>query len=85
MKTEFWMDTNIRIECIGGERYALDGWNGEKYTSCWKCIDKWTADPDGVDYEVEPVYDWSKWNDEDGEFQDADGNSFNGIIGYEVL
>ena len=85
MKTKFWMDTNIYIECIGGEMYALNGWNGEKYLHCWKCIDEWTADPDNREYEIGVVYDWSKWNEEDGEFQDTEGNSIDGIIGFEVL
>lgn len=56
MKTIYWQDTDIRIECIEGALYALYGWNGEKYLHCWKCIDRFTADPDGREYEVTPVY-----------------------------
>ena len=85
MKTAYWMDTCIRVVDIDNALYALNGWNGEKYLHCWKCIDRWTADPDGLEYEIIHVYDMSKWNDDDGEFQDEDGNSINGIIGYEVL
>ena len=79
-----WFESDIDIVNIDGELYALDGWNGEKYLHCWKCLDRYTADPDDREYEVTPVYDWDKWNDDDGEFQDADGNAIDGIIGYEV-
>lgn len=84
MKTKYWQDTDIRIECINGALYALNGWNGEKYLHCWKCIDRWTAADDDTEYEITPVYDWSLWNEDAGEFQDSYGNSINGIIGYEV-
>lgn len=84
MKTIYWQDTDIRIEYIEGALYALYGWNGEKYLHCWKCIDRFTADSDGREYEVAPVYDWSAWNEADGEFQDSEGNAVDGIIGYEV-
>ena len=84
MGNEFWCDTDIVICNINGERYALNGWNGEKYLHCWKCIDRWTA-ADDREYEVTPIYHWEKWNEEAEEFQDADGNAINGIIGYELL
>lgn len=80
-----WQDTDIDIAFIDMALYTLNGWNGEKYTKCWKCIDRFTADPDGKEYEVTPVYDRESWNEEDGEFQDADGNAIDGIIGYEVM
>lgn len=79
-----WFDSDIDIVEIDGELYALDGWNGEKYLHSWKCVDRFTADPDGREYEITPIYEWDHWNDEDGEFQDADGNMIDGIIGYEV-
>ena len=85
MENEYWQDTDIMIRHIDGERYALNEWNGEKFLHCWKCIDRWTADPDGREYEVTPIYDWEKWNEEAEEFQDADGNAINGIIGYELV
>ncbi len=79
-----WQDTDIPVAFINMALYALNGWNGEKYLHCWKCIDRFTADPVGKEYEVTPVYDLEAWNEEDGEFQDADGNAIDGIIGYEV-
>lgn len=80
-----WQNTDIDVAWIDGTLYALNGWNGEKYLHCWKCVDRFTADPGGAEYEIAPVYDWSAWNEDDGEFQDADGNAIDGIAGYEVL
>jgi len=73
MKTIYWQDTDIRIECIEGALYALYGWNGEKWLHCWKCIDRFTADPDGKEYEVRPIFE-QVGEDED----DID------IVGYEI-
>ena len=80
-----WMNTDIKIVVIKGNLYALNGSNGEKWLHCWKCTDRFTADPDGREYEIAPVYDWDRFNEEDGEFQDEDGAAISGIIGYEVL
>lgn len=79
-----WMDTDIQIVEIDDDLYALNGWNGETYGHCWKCIDRFTADPDGKEYEIRPVYDWERWNEEDGAFEDEDGTIIDGVIGYEV-
>lgn len=78
-----WFESDISIVEIDGELYALAENNGEHYYG-WKCIDRWTADPDGKEYTITPVCDWSAWNEEAGEFQDADGNAIDGIIGFEV-
>lgn len=82
-----WTDSsNIDVVEIDGSLYALDGWNGEKYGHCWKCKDRFTADPDDDgEYEIAPVYNWAIWNEEDGEFQDENGAVVDGICGYEVL
>ena len=79
-----WAGSDIDVVEIDGSFYALDGWNGEKYLHCWKCIDRFTAAPDGEEYEIRPVYDWSAWNDDAGEFQDENGGAISGIIGYEI-
>lgn len=79
-----WFESDIEIVEIEGNLYALNGWNGERWVHCWKCIDRFTADPDGREYEIVPVYDMTAWNEEDGEFQDSEGNAISGIIGYEV-
>ena len=85
IKTGKWLDTNIDVVAIDGALYALDGWNGEKYGHCWKCIDRFTADVDGREYVIVPVYDWEKWSEEEGAFIDADGAIVDGVIGYKVL
>ena len=73
-----WLDTDIDVVEIDGALYALNGWNGEKYLHCWKCIDRFTADPDNREYEIAPVYDWSLF-DEDA-VQQPDGF----LKGYEL-
>ena len=81
-----WQDTDINIAFIDMALYALYGWNGEKYLHCWKCKDRFTADPDDDgEYEIAPVYNWAIWNEENGEFQDENGAVVDGICGYEVL
>lgn len=77
--------TDIEMVKIDREWYALNGWNGQKWVHCWHCFDRFTADPEGTECEIAPVYDWSRWNETADEFQDADGNAIDGIIGYEVL
>ena len=51
----WWNGCDIDIASIDGELFALHGWNGEKWTDCWKCIDRYTAAGD-CRYEVRPVY-----------------------------
>lgn len=85
MRPMYWLHGDIRMEYIDGDWYALNGWNGEKYLHCWKCIDEWTAYPDKKEYEIVPVYDMRKWNPDTEEFYDDFVGVFNGIIGYEVL
>ena len=81
----WWNDSTIEVVEIDGALYALNGWNGEKWTECWKCIDRFTVDPDDRKYEIAPVYIMDAWNDDAGEFQDENGVAIDGIIGYEVL
>lgn len=52
----WWNDDSIELIEIDGEIYALYGWNGEQYLHCWKCIDRYTAVDDGVEYEIKPIY-----------------------------
>lgn len=52
-------------------------WNGES----WPVKDE-NGKPDGI---IKPVYDFSKWNEEDGEFQDEYGVAIDGQIGFEYL
>jgi len=79
-----WFESNIDIVEIDGELYALNGWNGEKWVHCWKCFDSHTQALENKEYEIAPIYDLRKWNEESGEFEDG-GTAIDGIIGYEVL
>lgn len=52
----WWSDNSIELAEIDEKIYALYGWNGEKYLCCWKCIDRYEAIDDGIEYEIEPIY-----------------------------
>ena len=75
MRYMYWWDEgDIEIVKINGELYALDGWNGEIYLHCWKCLDRFTADPeDKEEYKIRPIYGKP----------DEDGNE--DYIGYELM
>jgi hypothetical protein len=36
--------------------YALYGWNGERYTECWKCTGEFLMDASKERYELKPIY-----------------------------
>ena len=38
-----------------------------------KCIDRFTAADEDHAYEIRPVYDMTAWNEEDGAFEDENG------------
>lgn len=85
MVGSWWNDRDIDIVEIDGGRYALNGWNGEKYTDCFKVIDRFTPDPDDDRvYEIAPVYDWSEYDEDTETFCDPNGNAYNGLMGYEI-
>lgn len=68
----YWLwNYDIPIVEIDGKKYALYGWNGEKYLHCWECKDTFT-EVDGTEYEVKPIYA----EDSNGEFE---------IVDYEVI
>lgn len=47
----------IELVEVDGAMYALHGWNGEKYTDCWKCADEWTVDPEEPGrFTAKPIY-----------------------------
>ena len=58
---KWWSDQNIDLVEVNDTIYALNGWNGEKYTDCWKCIDKFTAADDKT-YTLTPVYRFERDN-----------------------
>lgn len=57
----WWADNNIDVAEIDGELYALYGWNGEKWTECWKCAGEvvngiiFDAADDSRSYVVRPI------------------------------
>lgn len=53
----FWTGDAIKMMEIDGGIYALSGWNGEKFLTCWKCRDSWTVDPNEPGrFVATPVY-----------------------------
>lgn len=53
----WWNDSSIELVELGGEVYALHGWNGEVYTSCWKCSGENLMDASDEEYVLRPIYD----------------------------
>lgn len=56
----WWNDSSVGLWRIEGEIYALDGWNGEEYTHCWKVSGDSLTEASEEEYTVRPVY-----NDDD--------------------
>ena len=51
----WWTGDDIEIYEIDGELVALYGWNGEQWTDCWRCTDRYTA-ADDERLTVRPTY-----------------------------
>jgi hypothetical protein len=52
----WWANNAIDLVEVGDSLYALYGWNGEKYTECWKCEGKYYLEASKERYELTPVY-----------------------------
>ena len=52
----WWADHNIELVEINKKIYALSGWNGEKWCSCWQCSGKYNMDASQETYIIYPVY-----------------------------
>ena len=53
----WYNDTNIElVQLNDGRVYALNGWNGEVYTSCWECTGEHYMDASEEEYTLRPVY-----------------------------
>lgn len=51
-----WLgNLDIPVYRVGSHLYALDGWNGEEYTRCWKCLSPFEASPDDRTYTLAPT------------------------------
>ena len=53
----WWNSNDIKMYRIGTEVFALNGWNGEKYTECWKCTGENNMDASKEVYEITPTYE----------------------------
>lgn len=49
-------DRNIDLIELNGAVFALYGWNGEKYTDCWKCSGEYNMTASKESYTLTPVY-----------------------------
>lgn len=68
----WWNDSNIDLIEIDGTVYALNGWNGDEFTNCWKCLGEYYTDASKERYTVRPQYREIK----EDEFE---------IVAYEVV
>ena len=53
----WWNDSSIELVKIGNEVYALNDWNGEEYTSCWKCTGEYNNIESKEEYVITPLYE----------------------------
>ena len=67
----YWNNGTLPMVEVDGEIFVLAGWNGEKYTDCWKCKDQWTEIDDG-EYSLRPVY---RFEDEEIDLDSVEENS----------
>lgn len=81
-----WWSDGTEVYTIDGKFYALSGWNGEMYTSCWECEDEFTSIDSG-EYCIRPLYkyrvceiDIGSLDDSSDEYEDAIK-----IVGYEIV
>jgi len=44
------------VELVNGNTYALNGWNGETYEECWKCLGEFLTESSDEKYRIRPVY-----------------------------
>jgi len=67
----WWADKKIELVEVDGKVYALNGWNGEKYTDCWECIGEDNMEASEKRYEIIPISE-----EVDGDFE---------TVGYDVM
>lgn len=71
----WWASSDIEVVRLENELYVLDGWNGERFLHCNKCIDNYNLDEsDKKEYVIEPIYK-QVGDEEDEEFE---------LVGYEI-
>lgn len=80
----WWNSNSETIECveIDGKWYALYGWNGEEYTSCWEVqkeeFGKFWNSVDKTKYIIREIQDPIEF-DEEGEPTEYE------TTGYEII
>ena len=53
----WWNDRTVDlVQLKDGAVYALSGWNGEVYTSCWECTGDHYMEASEEEYTLRPVY-----------------------------
>ena len=68
----WWNDSSVDLVEIDGTVYALNGWNGEEFTDCWKCSGEYNMEASKEYCTIKPQYR----EIEEDEFE---------IVGYEVM
>ena len=77
---KFWNDSNLEMVKLNNEWYLLDGWNGERYTKCWKYSDRHGKNrSDNELYDLTPVQVGEGDPDDDGDYLQYE------TIGYEIF
>lgn len=65
----FWNDSNLEMVKLNNKWYLLDGWNGERYTECWKYSDRYGKNrADNELYDLTPVQVGEGEPDENGDY-----------------
>lgn len=52
----WWNDRSIELVEVSGIVYALNGWNGEKYTDCWQCCGEYFNKSSPESYTLTPIF-----------------------------
>lgn len=52
----WWNDKSIELVEVDGSVYALCGWNGEVFASCWECSGDCLQDASEEEYTLRPIH-----------------------------
>lgn len=80
-----WWSGDVPLVQIGKSVYALNGWDGKRYTDCWLCKGRSKMRmADNYTYVLTPIYDRRYWDSDTMTYRDDDGNEWDGIKGFRV-
>jgi hypothetical protein len=91
IKGSWWTNQDIPIVEIEGVLYALNEFNGEVWTECWKVLDTFTYDPnDQHTYTIRPIYACHMIPNFWETYDDVEENSHEwdtawAVVNYEVI